>query len=105
MLNFNFKFSFLHLARFMLMTMIVLLATSCNTLKDVKPLDMPWQQVAIIVAAVYEILVRYLKTNWKYWSIIEVIFKIVNFLIPNRTEDLEKAGTKHVFNFLSKKKS
>jgi len=63
----------------------------------------PWLEIGGIIAAIYELLVRTIKTKVKFWSIIEIVYRVIQFLIPNRTTDSVSKGEKHLFNFLRRK--
>lgn len=43
--------------------------------------------IIAIVTAIYEVVIRLVPTSSKWFSIIEIIYKIITIIIPNRTRD------------------
>jgi len=62
----------------------------------------PWLEIGGILTAIYELLVRTIKTKVKFWSIIEIAYRIIQFLIPNRTTESVAKKERHLLNFWKK---
>jgi len=62
----------------------------------------PWLEIGGILTAIYELLVRTIKTKVKFWSIIEIAYRIIQFLIPNRTVESVAKKERHLLNFWKK---
>lgn len=68
---------------FVFVMLMVIILPSCKILGQ----EVSSGLILALVTAIYEIVIRLVPTGTKWLSIIEIVYKLISWLIPNRTTE------------------